>query len=462
MITDKELIQSIIALLDDLYIENRGAQELVHVDPRDIEACLSLGTEEEELKSTIRHLLNREWTVNGYNTNETHWCMYALQVLSRLYLKKPLTKTVRIKGKYNSAVVFTTNIDTATKEQIETIVNLPAFEGSKIRIMPDCHAGKGYVIGTTMTITDKICPNLVGVDIGCGVLAIKLNESEIDFKKLDTVIRENVPYGFAIHKTPPCERYKDIVLETYEMPFCFENNADKERKILSCTVGSLGGGNHFIEVDRDEYGYLWLLIHSGSRNPGLRVANFYQKLAQEKDADAPKDLACLSGKDAQCYLHDMRAMQTFARVNRQMIAIIITRNMGLSGTEVIDTAHNYIGHDNILRKGAVSSRYNEKFILPLNMRDGARIFTGCGNPEWNYSAPHGAGRIISRAEARKRLGLKEFRQQMEGIYSTCISNNTIDESPMAYKDSEEIIKNTSGTVMAFGIHLRPVYNFKAE
>lgn len=369
---------------------------------------------------------------------------------------------IRIKGRYNSAVVFTKNIDAKTKEQIETIVNLPAFEGSKIRIMPDCHAGAGCVIGTTMTITDKICPNLVGVDIGCGVRAIQLCQYNIDLEELDTVIRENIPYGFAIHKTPLSEKYGEMEHRMCMMPFCFEDNADKEREILSRTFGSLGGGNHFIEVDRDGQDKLWLLIHSGSRNPGLRVANFYQKLAQKKDTDVPKELACLSGTDAQRYLHDMRCMQCFAHINREAIATIIMKNMGLSWFDIIDTAHNYIGDDNILRKGAVSARSNERFILPLNMRDGALICKGRGNQEWNCSAPHGAGRIMSRAEAKKMLKLKDFRQQMEGIYSTCISNNTIDESPMAYKDSEEIINNARDTILDVEHVLHPVYNFKAE
>ena len=376
--------------------------------------------------------------------------------------EEQLTKTVKIEGKYNSAVVFTENIDARTKEQIETIVNLPAFEGSKIRIMPDCHAGAGCVIGTTMTITDKVCPNLVGVDIGCGVRAIRLCQYEINFKELDTVIRENIPYGFAIHKTPLSEKYDEMEHRMCMMPFCFEDNADNERKIFSRTLGSLGGGNHFIEVDRDEQGKLWLLIHSGSRNPGLRVANFYQKLAQEKNTDVPKELAFLSGTDAQHYLHDMRCMQGFAHLNREAIATIIMKNMRLSWLDIIDTAHNYIGNDNILRKGAVSAHAGERFVLPLNMRDGALICTGKGNQEWNCSAPHGAGRIMSRAEAKKSLKLKEFRQQMEGIYSTCISNDTIDESPMAYKDSKEIISNACDTIFSFEEHLRPLYNFKAE
>lgn len=369
---------------------------------------------------------------------------------------------IKIEGRYNNAVVFTTNIDAKTKKQIETIVNLPAFEGSKIRIMPDCHAGAGCVIGTTMTITDKICPNLVGVDIGCGVRAIQLCQNEIDFKKLDTVIRENIPYGFAIHKTPLSEKYDEMEHRMCMMPFCFEDNVDKEEKILSRTFGSLGGGNHFIEVDRDERNKLWLLIHSGSRNPGLRVANFYQKLAQKKDTDVPKGLACLSGTDAQRYLHDMRCMQCFAHINREAIATIIMKNMGLSWFDIIDTAHNYIGNDNILRKGAVSAHANEEFVLPLNMKDGALICKGRGNQEWNCSAPHGAGRIMSRAEAKKMLKLKDFRQQMEGIYSTCISNNTIDESPMAYKDSKEIINNARDTILDVEHVLHPVYNFKAE
>jgi RNA-splicing ligase RtcB len=328
--------------------------------------------------------------------------------------------------------------------------------------MPDCHAGAGCVIGTTMTITDKICPNLVGVDIGCGVRAIQLCQHEIDFKKLDTVIRENIPYGFAIHETPPSEKYKSLETRRYMTPLCFKDNVDKEREVFSRTIGSLGGGNHFIEVDRDRYNNLWLLIHSGSRNPGLRVAQFYQKLAQEKDPDAPKDLACLSGEDAQNYLHDMRTMQTFAYLNRLAIGTIILENMDLCTLEKIDTAHNYIGADNILRKGAVSARLNEKLLLPLNMRDGALICRGRGDADWNYSAPHGAGRIMSRAEAKKSLKLKEFRQRMEGIYSTCISNNTIDESPMAYKDSREIIDNATDTIFFSYETLRPLYNFKAQ
>ncbi len=460
MITNKELTQSAVDLMYELCMKEKDARGGV-IYPEYLEECLDRG-DKEGIDCTFWQLLDFEWLQDRYERADTDYYTYALKILARLYLQKPLTKTVRIKGKYNSAIVFTTNIDAKTKEQIETIVNLPAFEGSKIRIMPDCHAGAGCVIGTTMTITDKICPNLVGVDIGCGVLAIELREREIDFKKLDTVIRENIPYGFAIHKTPPSEKYESLGTRRCLMPLCFEDNADKEREIFSRTLGSLGGGNHFIEIDRDGYNNLWLLIHSGSRNPGLRVAGFYQKLAQEKDPDAPKDLACLSGEDAQNYLHDMRTMQTFAHLNRLAIATIILENMGLSTLEKIDTAHNYIGIDNILRKGAVSANENEKFVLPLNMRDGALICKGRGNQEWNYSAPHGAGRIMSRAEAKKSLKLKEFRQQMEGIYSTCISNNTIDESPMAYKDSKEIISNARDTILRYEAKLHPLYNFKAE
>lgn len=460
MITNKELMQSAVDLMYELCTKEKDARGGA-LCPEYLEECLDRGNKM-GVDCTFEQLLDFQWFRDCYNRANTDYYIYALKVLARLYLKKPLTKTVRIKGKHNSAVVFTTNIDARTKEQIETIVNLPAFEGSKIRIMPDCHAGAGCVIGTTMTITDKICPNLVGVDIGCGVLAINLREREIDFKKLDTVIRENIPYGFAVHKTPPSERYKSLECRRCMTPLCFEDNADKEREIFSRTIGSLGGGNHFIEIDRDEYNNLWLLIHSGSRNPGLRVAEFYQKLAQEKDPDAPKDLACLSGEDAKNYLHDMRTMQTFAHLNRLAIATIILENMGLSTLEKIETAHNYIGADNVLRKGAVSACSNEKFVLPLNMRDGALICIGRGNQEWNCSAPHGAGRIMSRAEAKKSLKLKEFRQQMEGIYSTCISNNTIDESPMAYKDSKEIISNTCDTILCFKETLRPLYNFKAE
>lgn len=382
--------------------------------------------------------------------------------------------------------IFAKTIEQEAKEQILTLSNHPVSDGSKIRIMPDVHAGAGCTIGTTMTIIDRICPNLVGVDIGCGVLAVNLGVKKIDFDQLDSVIRWNVPAGTNI-------RYTAIEHFQFDEMRC--PTADKVRANKS--IGTLGGGNHFIEIDREKNGNLWLVIHSGSRHLGLEVANYYQKLAwedmskpssdevatiiaqykeegrQKEIASAlaalkekyigcePKDLAYLTGQHMADYLNDMRIVQRFSDANRKAIARIICRELKVGPTESFTTVHNYIDHDMmILRKGSVSAKTGEKLIIPMNMRDGSLICTGKGNPDWNYSAPHGAGRLMSRSKAKEQFTIEEYKGSMKGIYSTCISYDTLDENPGVYKDMKEIADSIKPTCKIEGI-IKPVYNFKA-
>ena len=388
-------------------------------------------------------------------------------------------------GKYNTCKVFTDNCDNETISQIIELLNQESVANSQIRIMPDTHAGKGCVIGTTMTITDKVIPNLVGVDIGCGMYAIKLEETEIDCEKLDKVIRQYIPSGFSIHDRAITRSNIDKIIAPIDV--------DRAMKSL----GTLGGGNHFIEVDRGNDGKLWLVIHTGSRHLGIEVCKYYQDLAYNKirnngirekiDATIarlkaegkhheientikilkmqagpiPKDLCYIEGEDFYNYINDMKITQEHAKINRYTIASQILQHMNLHEIEIFDTIHNYIDTDNmILRKGSISAQANEKVIIPMNMRDGSLICIGKGNPEWNYSAPHGAGRIMSRNQARDQVSLEEFKVSMKDIFSTCVNENTIDESPMVYKPMNEIIENIKDTVDIIDI-IKPIYNFKA-
>ena len=333
---------------------------------------------------------------------------------------------LELKGKYNIAKVFTDNVDNETISQVIELLNQDYIKDAKIRIMPDCHAGAGCVIGTTMTISDKVCPNLVGVDIGCGMLAVRIAEKDIDLPKLDDVINAYVQAGFNVNEEPlgNFSHLKDLV-------------APADISLAYRSIGRLGGGNHFIELDKDDDGNLWLVIHTGSRHLGLEVAKHYQELAykQLKDINAlkmhephiPKSLCYVSGQAFKDYIHDMD---------------IDTKNL-------------------ILRKGSVSARDGEKLIIPINMRDGSLICVGKGNPDWNYSAPHGAGRILSRSEAKDAVGIDEFRKSMKGIYSSSVMESTIDESPMVYKPMEEIMENIKDTVDIVKV-IKPVYNFKAH
>ncbi len=392
-----------------------------------------------------------------------------------------------LNGKHNTAKVFTDNVDSKTISQIIELLNQEFIKDSQIRIMPDCHAGKGCVVGTTMTLKDKVVPNLVGVDIGCGMYAVKLEESDMDFELLDAVINNYVPSGFDIHE-------RAVANFTGLKDFVCDINIDNAKR----SIGSLGGGNHFIEIDRDKDDNLWLVIHCGSRHLGIEVCDHYQesgyraisrdnvrtkidaKIAElkakglERDIEntikiikmqapnVPKHLAYVEGQLFDDYLHDMRLAQEYAKLNRKTIADIILDRTNLHPVESFDTIHNYIDVDNmILRKGSISAQKDERVIIPMNMRDGSLICIGKGNPDWNYSAPHGAGRIMSRSQAKDIVDFAAFKKSMEGIYSTSVVQSTVDESPFVYKPITELMENVKDTVDIVDV-IKPVYNFKAH
>lgn len=391
-------------------------------------------------------------------------------------------KTIK-RNNGNDIKIYATTLEDVAFEQIKELVDFEPYQDSKIRIMPDCHAGAGCTIGTTMEIKDKITPNLVGVDIGCGMLTVKLKEVEIDLQKLDAVINEFVPNGFNIHSEPKAD---------FDFTQLIVKNMPIERAKLS--IGSLGGGNHFIEVGKNSKGELFLVIHSGSRNIGGQVAKYYQDIAianltdnskereelierlkkegkqneigeELKKLKKPiinKDLAYLTGTDFDNYMHDMKLMQKFAVLNRRTIANIILEKAELTEAEAFETIHNYIDFKRmILRKGAVSAENGETLLIPINMRDGSIIAKGKGNEDWNFSAPHGAGRLMGRNEAHKKLNFDEFKEQMKDIYSTSVLTETLDEAPNAYKSMNEIIEAIGETVDIIDI-IKPIYNFKAH
>lgn len=366
---------------------------------------------------------------------------------------------IEITGTYSTAKIYTDTLESSAEGQIRTMCDQPFTAGSKIRIMPDVHAGKGCTIGTTMTVGDKVVPNLVGVDIGCGMETAKLKIKRLELPKLDSFIRQNIPCGRDIREKPH-RRHENIDLEELRCIKKIDARRAKE------SLGTLGGGNHFIEVDRDGDD-LYLVIHTGSRNPGLKVAEYYQQKAYEsvggrKQTDIPYELAYLSGQDLEDYLHDMAIMQNFAALNRQIIKDVILDGMKWKDEGSFSTIHNYIDIEaGILRKGAVSAKQGETLLIPMNMRDGSLICTGLGNADWNDSAPHGAGRLMSRNEAESSFTVSAFKKEMEGIYTTSVSRDTLDECPMAYKPMEEIIKNISETVKIERI-IKPIYNFKAS
>lgn len=391
--------------------------------------------------------------------------------------------------------IFTDIIDPKAQEQINDLTRIPAFVESKIRIMPDVHAGMGCVIGFTADLGDKVIPNIVGVDIGCGMYTINLGKVPIDFHELDRVVRENIPSGMNVHDTP-----KKLMPEVYEM-LCARKLHHIPR--LMCSIGTLGGGNHFIEVDVSDDGTQYLVIHTGSRNLGKQVAELYQQhaigirtnthnLAEQCEAlisqlkaegrhseiqrevtklkkdmekrypDILPALCYLEGESRERYLHDMRICQAFATLNRATIAKILQEKMGWDELDAFHTIHNYIDHDsNIVRKGAISARLNEKLLIPINMRDGAILGKGKGNDDWNQSAPHGAGRLMGRMEAKRRLNLQEFQTTMQGVYTTSVSAETLDEAPMAYKSMKDILAKIGDTVDVQAI-IKPAYNFKAS
>ena len=391
-----------------------------------------------------------------------------------------------IKGKYNEASIYATTIEPSCEQQILDLCNESWAKESKIRIMPDCHSGKGCVIGTTMTITDKIVPNMVGVDIGCGMLTITLGNIELDFAQLDKTIKRNIPMGMN-------NRQREDVDFTADLEKLMCKDAVDFRQINK-SIGSLGGGNHFIEVDKDEDGCFYLVIHTGSRNFGKRVADFYQNVAvlyrksmtvdrrnamieqlkadgmqrlietmtKELEPASTDSFAYLEGIQCDAYLNDMAIAQKMASLNRKTIGDIICRCMHVKSIDQFETIHNYIDiHNKILRKGAISAHAGERCLIPINMRDGSLICVGKGNPDFNYSAPHGAGRLMSRTEAKRTLTLDAFQSTMQGIYSSTVNQSTIDEAPMVYKPIEEILENIKDTVDVVK-RIRPVYNIKSE
>lgn len=362
---------------------------------------------------------------------------------------------IRIKGDFGVSDIFTDNVDELTLNQVKDLCNSVIAKNSKIRIMPDCHAGAGCVIGTTMTISDKIVPNLVGVDIGCGMYVIKLEEFKTP-EVLDDIVKKFIPSGRDI-RSKPYKRAEELEIKKLKCA----DHVDLNRGYLS--VGTLGGGNHFIEVAKGDSFYL--IIHSGSRHLEKQVAEYYQRLAKnickKKGVKVLNGLEYLEGEEMKDYLHDMRIMQDYARINRESIAEIIMEKLKISYKDSFHTIHNYIDlKKSILRKGAVSAEDGERLLIPLNMRDGSLICMGKGNPDWNFSAPHGAGRIMSRNKARDIIKLEEFKEVMKGVYSSTINKWTIDEAPQAYKSPDEIIKYIGDTVDIVE-RLKPIYNFKA-
>ncbi|HHT98175.1 MAG TPA: RtcB family protein [Clostridiales bacterium] len=391
--------------------------------------------------------------------------------------------------------IFTENIEQGALDQINTLIDQPAFKDCKVRVMPDVHAGMGCVIGFTADLGDKVIPNIVGVDIGCGMLTIELGNTDIDLEKLDNVIRDNIPSGRNTHD------YRLVRFDKLQELHCYRRLKDMKR--IERSIGTLGGGNHFIEVDIDDEGSKYLVIHTGSRNLGNQVAKHYQNLAielmQGKDElyemqgklieeykkqgrrkeiqnaikelynkfnsnplNIPKDLCYLTGKYREQYLHDMRICQEYADTNRWTIARLILDNYGLNSLNDFTTVHNYIDHEsNIVRKGAISAKKGELLLIPINMRDGCILGVGKGNKDWNESAPHGAGRLMSRTKARESLNLEEFKETMSSIYTTSVNESTLDEAPMAYKSMDEILDNIDDTIEVLKI-IKPIYNFKAS
>lgn len=397
---------------------------------------------------------------------------------------------LELNGKFNSAKIFTDVIDESAIAQIITLCNQPIAENARIRIMPDVHAGAGCTIGTTMTITDKVIPNLVGVDIGCGMETVRLKETHIELQKLDKLIYAAIPSGFCIRHTP--HRYLNEIDLT--KLYCYPH-IDIKRAALS--IGTLGGGNHFIEADQGSDGSIYLVIHSGSRHLGVETASYYQneayrrlnhssdtdidalvvalkaagkqsqieaelkKLKNVKRTEIQKPLAYCEGDLFEQYIHDMKIVQRFAALNRMAMMDEIIKGMGLHVADRFTTIHNYIDTEHmILRKGAVSAQAGERLLIPINMRDGSLICEGKGNPDWNCSAPHGAGRLLSRSAAKENYTVSEYKKQMAGIYTTSVNVQTLDECPMAYKSMQDIVDNIGETAEIKDI-IKPIYNFKA-
>ncbi len=404
---------------------------------------------------------------------------------------------IEIRGKYTSAKIFNDNAEEAALDQIRALCDLPFAAGAQVRVMPDVHAGTGCVIGFTADIRGSVIPNIVGVDIGCGMRTVLLGKGNFDFEKLDEAVRRFIPAGMNVREGRP-ERFSDL-----QKLHCYRDLKNSGR--LERSLGTLGGGNHFIEADKDDDGNFYLVIHTGSRNLGKQVAELHQQLAVDLcsgkkelfDArrelialykeegrrqeiqgalaaleadfaahvpDFPPELCHLTGQYRDEYLEDMHICQQFARRNRELIAELLLRHwLGADAAEfeAFETVHNYIDHDsNIIRKGAVSAKKGETLLIPINMRDGSLLCVGKGNEDWNCSAPHGAGRKYSRMKARELFSVEDYAREMQGIYTTSVGTDTLDECPMAYKDMDEILSNLEPTATVQKI-IRPVYNFKA-
>lgn len=412
--------------------------------------------------------------------------------------KKGRKKMITIKGAFSEAKIFAKTVDKKAIAQLYSLCSQPFACGAKIRVMPDVHSGISCTIGFTANLGDMVIPNIVGADIGCGMLCVRLGNVEIDYQRLDDIIRANIPFGRAVHEKPvnSFSQLKEL--------HCL--GSEKRMNPVLNSLGTLGGGNHFIEIDEDEQGCKYLIIHTGSRGLGVKVATYYQQIAynetrgyydlkskqeqmiidyrasgkskkiQEeyirmrknfvpKNRDIPDELCYITGEHRKMYLHDMAICQAFACENRKAIANTILMNYynkSLDEFENFETVHNYIDlEENIVRKGAVSAKKNEILLIPINMRDGALICVGKGNEDWNCSAPHGAGRILSRTSAKETLDIEEYKSQMHGIFSSCVGESTLDESPMAYKNKDEIISQIGETVDVVA-QIKPKYNFKAN
>ena len=387
---------------------------------------------------------------------------------------------ITIYGKYTNATVYTVEnelyaLEEYARKQLQMICNHPSVEGSSVKVMPDVHPGKVGTIGLTMTVGDSILPSLVGVDIGCGMTMAKVKTKGLQFQQLDTVIRKNVPVGPRIREKE--HKYADKI-DLSELRCSKGINARK----ASRSVGTLGGGNHFIEVDKDDEGSVFLVVHSGSRHLGMEVADYYLRTGQKemqmkKQGYASYEMTCLTGELMEDYLHDIKIIQEFARLNRDAIIDSIVTGMKWKVEDTFTCIHNYVDFSGvtsradsgvvreadkkpILRKGAISAREGERVIIPINMRDGIILGTGLGNPDWNYSAPHGAGRIYKRSEVAEHHTVSDFKKAMKGIYSICINKDTLDESPFAYRGIEDIAAVIKDTVKIAKI-IKPVYNYKA-
>lgn len=402
-------------------------------------------------------------------------------------------KTIEIKGKVSTALCYVNVVEEDAIEQIKRMCDYPMSEGSQIRIMPDVHVGKGCTIGTTMTVKDRVVPNVVGVDIGCGMYTVNMGNVDIDLERFDDIVY-SIPSGTGVWEGRQ-ERFDLTKL------ICYRQLKDTKR--IERSIGTLGGGNHFIEIDESEDKTKYLVIHSGSRSLGKQVAEIYQKLAVDLDKgigyyleardeiirsykeagrrseiqealkklkwekenehpSMPEDLCYLSGKYLEDYLHDIKICQDFARKNREKMAEIILEKANIKALEAFHTTHNYIDTDEmILRKGSIAAHKGEKVLIPINMRDGSILALGKGNPDWNYSAPHGAGRLMSRTKAKESLDMDEYKDSMKGIFTSSVNEGTIDEAPMAYKSINDIIDVIGESVDIIEV-IKPIYNFKAS